>query len=294
MATVVAREGVLHTRHLVVVGDSADMSRVSDRSVHLIVTSPPYFDARDYATESQLGHGGTLEEYTEGLAAVFRECYRVLQPARRLCLNISDLPISGASGVEWVPLGAIATNVALGVGFGLADRIVWDKTPKKGFQFGSLPYPPSPLICDSMEYVLIFRKPGRPDYAYLDPGLKERSRLSPDEYKEFTKQIWVLPRVRLRDNMDGHIAPFPLDIPMRCIRLYSFVGDTVLDPFAGSGTTGAAALAAQRNSIMYEINRDYVRFIRGKLEGEPGLYTAASITYVEAAEETEVAVGGRR
>ena len=89
-------------------------------------------------------------------------------------------------------LGAIGTQLALDVGFGLADRIIWNKTPMKGFHFGSLPYPPSPLICDSMEYIFIFRKPGRPDYSYLAPELKERSRLAPDEYKEFTKQIWTL------------------------------------------------------------------------------------------------------
>lgn len=280
------------TKHVVVVGDSSQMEVVASESVHLVVTSPPYFDARDYATDDQIGHGGSLETYLRSMKRVLQECFRVLRPGRKFCLNISDLPLRGDDGVEWLPLGPLVLNLCLAVGFRLADRIVWDKTPKKGFQFGSLPYPPSPLICDSLEYVYILRRPGRPDYSYVPPGAKERSRLTPQEYKEYTKQIWSIRRVRLRDNMDGHIAPFPTELPLRCIRLYSFVGDVVLDPFAGSGTTGQAALMTERNSVMYEINPDYLGFIREKVEGAAGLYTSATIQYVVKGQTETVRVGG--
>ena len=282
------------TQHLVVIGDSAHMPRVADDSVHLIVTSPPYYDARDYRVENQIGFGGTLERYLSDLSAVLAECYRVLQRGRKLCLNIGDLPISGESGVQWLALGPMLLQLSLGVGFELADRLIWDKTPKKGFQYGSLPYPPSPLICDSMEYLYILRKPGRPDYSYLSPEHKEQSKLTPDEYREYTKQIWTMGRVRLKENMNGHIAPFPVDLPYRCVRLYSFVGDTVLDPFAGSGTTGQAAIMAQRNSVMYEINPDYLGFIREKLQGAVGLMDNVRIEYVGADLAETVHLGGAR
>ncbi len=279
------------TRHLVVIADSTRMSSVEDESVHLIVTSPPYFDARDYGTAGQIGHGDSLESYLRSLGAIFSECYRVLRRGRKLCLNISDLPLKGDNGVTWLPLGPLLLQEALGAGFELADRVIWDKTPKKGFYYGSLPYPPSPLICDSIEYIYILRKPGKPDYRYVSPEDRESSKLAPADYQEFTKQIWSMRRVRLKENLDGHIAPFPVELPYRCIRLYSFVGDTVLDPFAGSGTTGQAAIRAGRNSIMYEINPDYVDLIREKLEGRAELFARAEIRYVVGAEDRTVTVG---
>lgn len=279
------------TDHLVVIGDSSDMSAVGDGAVHLIVTSPPYFGARDYGGPEQIGNLDDVDEYLRGIGRIFAECHRVLSPGRKFCLNISDLPAKGANGVSWLPLGPLLLRQAMDVGFELADRIFWDKTPKKGFHYGSLPYPPSPLICDSVEYLYILRKPGRPDYDYLTPENRERSKMLPKEYQEYTKQIWTMRRVRLKDNLTGHIAPFPVELPYRCVRLYSFVGDTVLDPFGGSGTTAEAAIWTGRNSIMYEINPDYLRFIRDKLQKAPGLLEKAQVTYVVGAERETVSVG---
>jgi len=279
------------TQHLVIIGDSTHMSQVADESVHFVVTSPPYFDARDYGSAEQIGHGDSLENYLGAIGRIFAECFRVLRCGRKFCLNISDLPVKGPNGVTWLPLGPMLLQQALDAGFELADRVIWDKTPKKGFHYGSLPYPPSPLICDSMEYIYILRKPGKPGYQYLLPENKEKSKMPPREYQEFTKQIWTLRRVRLKDNLEGHIAPFPVDLPYRCIRLYSFAGDTVLDPFAGSGTTGEAAIWAERNSIMYEINPEYLRLIKQKLENAVGLIGTAEITYLVGADQTKVRVG---
>lgn len=251
------------TEHLVLAQDNKNVPELADNSVHLAVTSPPYFNAREYSTWA------TLEDYVEDMTKSFAEVFRVLVPGRKFCLNISDLPEKGDSGVRWIPLGPHLLLAALKVGFELVDRVLWYKTPIKGFQYGSLPYPPSPLICDSMEYVYILRKPakGKVSYDHISPLQKEASRLKREIYAEYTKQIWTLRRVRLKGNEEGHIAPFPYEIPERCVRLYSFVGETVLDPFAGSGTTAQAAIKNRRNSVMIEKEKSYVKIIRRKLEG---------------------------
>lgn len=248
--------------HRVIVGDSRRMKSTKDNSVHLIVTSPPYFNAKDYSSWE------SLEDYLKDMKASLTESFRVLAPGRKLCLNISDLPEKGQSGVRWIPLGGELLKTCLDIGFELVDRIIWFKTPMKGFQYGSLPYPPSPLICDSMEYIYVLRKPngGKSDYSHLTKLQKEASRLTRDEYGEYTKQIWTMRRVRIKGNEEGHIAPFPDELPLRCIRLYSFVGETVLDPFGGSGTTSRMAMLNKRNSILYEVKKEYLKHIKEKMD----------------------------
>ncbi|MDO8572034.1 MAG: site-specific DNA-methyltransferase [bacterium] len=253
-------------KHRIVIGDSRRMKSVQDNSVHLIVTSPPYFNAKEYA------FWNTLEDYLEDMRKTLVECYRVLKPGRKFCLNISDLPEKGGSGVRWIPLGSKLLQVAFDSGFELVDRIIWYKTPVKGFQYGSLPYPPSPLICDSMEYIYVLRKPNgsKPDYSHLTKLQKEASRLTREEYAEYTKQIWTMRRVRFQENQGGHVAPFPEELPLRCIKLYSFVGETVLDPFGGSGTTTKMAILNKRDSVLYEIKKEYLEHIRDKTHyGKP-------------------------
>jgi len=259
-----AFESPIHaaSKHLIVTGDSRRLSSVTDESVQLIVTSPPYFNAKEYS------QWASLELYLRDMRRVLDECFRVLVPGRKFCLNISDLPEKGPSGVRWMPLGPMLLFQALEAGFELVDRVIWFKTPLKGFQYGSLPFPPSPLISDSMEYVYVLRKPlggAKIDYRHVSNLQKEASKLRRADYIEYTKQIWSIRRVRRKNNLDGHIAPFPLEIPERCIRLYSFVGETVLDPFAGSGTTAVAAIINRRNSVSYELQPDYVAYIKERL-----------------------------
>lgn len=248
-------------KHLIVIGDSRNMKSVQNNTIHLIVTSPPYFNAKDYSSWDN------LSSYLKDMKKTFEECYRTLIPGRKFCLNISDLPEKGNSGVRWIPLGSELLKVCLKIGFELVDRIIWFKTPIKGFQYGSLPYPPSPLICDSMEYIYILRKPSKtkPDYSHLTKLQKEASRLTRAEYAEYTKQIWTMQRVRIKGNEDGHIAPYPDELPLRCIKLYSFVGEYVLDPFGGSGTTTKLAILNKRNSVLYEIKPDYLKYIKEKV-----------------------------
>ncbi len=270
----------LETLHRVIFGDSREMTAIPNDSIHLIVTSPPYFDARNYEVESQIGFGRGLDDYLVQMSRVIRECFRVLSPSRKFCLNVSDLPVKGKSGVRWIPLGPLLLLKCLETGFELVDRVVWQKTPMKGFQYGSLPYPGSPLICDSMEYIYILRKPGKTNWAYVPKSLKERSKLTPQEYGPYTMQIWTIPRVRRKDNADGHVAPFPLELPLRCIKLYSFAGDTVLDPFGGSGTTSLAAFRTGRNSVLYEINEEYADLIRTTLGvGQSRLSDGAHVVF---------------
>jgi len=247
------------TRHEIIIGDSRAMRSIPDNSIHLIITSPPYFNAKEYSQWS------SLPEYVEDMKKTFKECFRILQSGRKFCLNISDIPEKASSGVRWIPLGSEMIRICQEIGFEIVDRIFWFKTPLKGFQYGSLPYPPSPLINDSVEYIFVLRKPGKSDYSYLNKDMKEASRLTRDEYGEFTKQIWSIRRVREKDNVDGHTAPFPDELPDRCIRLYSFVGDVILDPFGGSGTTMKTAINNKRNSIIYEIKKEYLPMIKEKI-----------------------------
>jgi modification methylase len=250
------------TTHLILNKNNQSLPEIPEGSVHLAVTSPPYFNAREYSTWT------TIQDYLEDMNKSFKEVFRVLKPGRKFCLNISDLPEKGGSGVRWIPLGPQLLLEALAIGFELVDRVIWFKTPMKGFQYGSLPYPPSPLICDSMEYVYILRKPnlGKSSYEHVSLLQKEASRLPREIYAEYTKQIWTLRRVRLKGNEAGHIAPFPYEIPERCVRLYSFVGETVIDPFAGSGTTAQAAIKNRRNSIMVEMDSSYIKIMKQKIK----------------------------
>lgn len=262
------------TIHRIIKGDSRKMSNIKNNDVDLIVTSPPYYNAKEYI------QWDSLDAYSKDMRDVMHECIRVLKPGRKFCLNISDIPTKGDSGVKWLPLGSTLLKEAEKVGFELADRIFWFKTPVKGFNYGSLPFPPSPLICDSIEYLYVLRKPGKSVYSHISQEQKHASKLSREEYMEYTKQIWSIPRVRINDNLEGHIAPFPLELPLRCIKLYSFVQDTVLDPFAGSGTTTIAAAKLKRNSIMYEIKKEYIELFKNRVNtSTKDLFTDPSFVY---------------
>ena len=262
------------TSHRIITGDSKKMKVIKDNEISLIVTSPPYYNSKEYSQYK------SLESYLKDVKAILKECLRVLKPGRRMCLNISDIPEKGESGVKWIPLGSLLLEISIDVGFELSDRIFWFKTPLKGFNYGSLPFPPSPLICDSIEYIYILRKPGKTNYTHLTKEQKEASKLTRDEYTEYTKQIWSIRRVRLKDNIDGHIAPFPEELARRCIKLYSFVSETILDPFGGSGTTTKMSALLKRNSFMYEKEKKYVSLTKKRLGNEAkDLFTNPIITY---------------
>lgn len=253
------------TYHRIINSDSQKIWKyLDDNSVDLIVTSPPYYNAKSYA------QWDSIDAYLKEMKNVFSWCFKVLKPWRKFCLNISDLPVKWDFWVKRIPLWAYLTEVMEEIWFELSDRIIWNKYPIKWFQYWSLPYPPSPLICDSMEYILVFRKPWKSDYTYLDKEKKEASKLSRDEYWEYTKQIWTMWRVRLKDNLDGHIAPYPEELPLRCIKLYSFVWDTILDPFWGSWTTTIVSANLKRNSVLFELKDEYIDLIKNRVNENSG------------------------
>ena len=251
---------------LIINGDSREMKEVKDLSIDLIVTSPPYWNIKDYGSERQIGYNQTLKEYLDDLYKVFSECYRVLRPGRRICINIGDqfarAIVHGKYKV--IPLHAEVIVRCEQIGFEYMGSVIWQKkttmNPTGGATvMGSYPYPPNGMIEVDYEFILIFKKPGKSEK--VPKEIKEKSKLSKEEWKEYFSGHWKIPGARQRE----HQAMFPEEIPRRLIKMYSYVNDTILDPFLGSGTTAKVALELQRNVIGYEINSAFIPIIMNKI-----------------------------
>lgn len=250
----------------VILGDSRNMGEVPDASVALVVTSPPYWHLKDYGVPGQIGYGQTLHEYLLDLSRVFKECFRVLLPGRRLCVNIGD---QFARSVVYgrykvIPIHAEVIAQCEAIGFDYLGAIIWQKkttmqTTGGANVMGSFPYPPNGIVELDYEFILLFRKPGTSQSAPRD--LKEAARMSKEEWKTFFSGHWNFPGER----QVHHEAMFPEELPYRLIRMFSLPGETVLDPFLGSGTTLKVALELGRNGIGYEIQKAFLPLIREKL-----------------------------
>ncbi|MCS7312765.1 MAG: site-specific DNA-methyltransferase [Acidobacteria bacterium] len=248
------------------------MGEVADESGDLILTSPPYWHIKDYGLEGQIGYGQTLHEYLLDLSRVWRECGRVLKSGRRLCVNVGD-PFARAAlygRYKVVPLHAEIIAQCETLGFDYMGAIIRRKKPTLrttggAVVMGSFPYPPNGIVELDYEFILRFKKPergrghGARDTAPM--GVKEASKLTRDEWKEFFSGHWEFTGER----QTLHEAMFPEELPRRLIRMFSFVGETVLDPFLGSGTTVKVALELGRNAIGYEIQPEFEPIIRQKL-----------------------------
>ena len=248
------------------IADSRRMPEIEDKSIDLIVTSPPYWHIKDYGVKGQIGYGQTLHQYLKDLYRVWKESYRVLKPGRRLVINIGDQfarsTIYGRYKI--IPIHAEIIAQCEDIGFDYMGAIIWQKkttmnTTGGANVMGSYPYPPNGMVEIDYEFILIFKKPGKGPKA--PAHIKEASRLSKEEWKEYFRGHWTFGPAR----QIGHEAMFPEELPRRIIRMFSFVGDTVLDPFLGSGTTVKVALEEGRNAIGYEINEEFVPLIRKKL-----------------------------
>jgi DNA modification methylase len=251
---------------LVYIADSRVMAEVADESVHLVITSPPYWHIKDYGVPNQIGYGQSLYEYLYDLSRVWRECWRVLKPGRRLCINIGDQFARAVVYGQYkvIPLHAEIIAQCETIGFDYLGAIIWQKKttmrPSGGaVVMGSFPYPPNGIVELDYEHILLFRKPGKLEP--LDSEAREASALSRDEWKIYFSGHWYFAGER----QSLHEAMFPIELPRRLIRMFSLVGETVLDPFVGSGTTIKAALELGRNAIGYEVQPAYIPIIREKL-----------------------------
>lgn len=254
------------TTHQIIIGDSRNMSRIADRSVQLIVTSPPYWQLKDYGTDDQIGFHDSYEAYVNHLNLVWMECRRVLSDGCRLCVNIGDQFARSAyyGRYKVIPIRTEIIRFCETLGMDYMGAVIWQKattmhTSGGGAVMGSFPYPRNGILKMDYEFILLFKKPGQAPKP--TPEQKQRSVMTKDEWNVYFSSHWTFPGVR----QSGHLAMFPEELPKRLIRMFSFEGETVLDPFAGSGTTSLAARRLNRNSVGYEINPAYETLIREKL-----------------------------
>ena len=256
----------MKTLHKIIIGDSRWMKEIPDESVHLIVTSPPYWQLKDYGKGKQIGFNDTYEEYINHLNLVWNECHKVLHKGCRLCINIGD---QFARSVYYgrykvIPIRTEIIKFCEKVGFDYMGAIIWQKvttchTTGGATVMGSFPFPRSGILKLDYEFILIFRKYGNPPKTTKET--KEQSRLTQEEWNQYFTGHWNFPG----EKQDKHLAMFPEELPRRLIKMFSFVYDTVLDPFLGSGTTSLAAKNLKRNSVGYEINEDFLPFIEEKI-----------------------------
>lgn len=274
----------LPTSHELVLGDARSASDLPPESVHLVVTSPPYWTLKRYNDHDyQLGHVADYEEFIGGLDEVWRNCHRALVPGGRLVVNVGDVCLSrrknnGRHTV--VPLHATIQEHCKAIGFDNLAPIIWHKIANANYEvngaggFLGKPYEPNAVIKNDIEFVLMQRKPG----GYRSPTATERvlSVIPADSYQVWFRQIW--------SDIAGasttkHPAPFPVVFAERLIRMFSFTGDTVLDPFMGTATTNYAAAKWGRNSVGIEVDAKYFELARARMLGmSHELYVRAAIT----------------
>ena len=256
----------MKTNHKIIIGDSRWMKEISDESVHLVITSPPYWQLKDYGNGNQIGFNDSYEEYINNLNLVWKECDRLLHQGCRLCINIGD---QFARSVYYgrykvIPIRTEIIKFCETIGFDYMGAIIWQKvttcnTTGGATIMGSFPYPRNGIIKLDYEFILIFKKYGTAPT--VSKEIKERSKLSIEEWNQYFAGHWNFGG----EKQDQHLAMFPEELPKRLIKMFSFVGDTVLDPFLGSGTTSLAARNLERNSIGYEINDDSLPVIKEKI-----------------------------
>lgn len=242
------------------------MNEIADQSVHLAITSPPYWQLKDYGTDTQIGYHHNYEDYINNLNLVWKECYRVLHNGCRLCVNIGD---QFARAVYYgrykvIPIREEIIKFCENVGFDYMGAIIWQKvttsnTTGGGIQMGSYPYPRNGILKIDYEFILVFKKLGEAPKPTKEQ--KELSKMTNEEWNTNFASHWNFSGAR----QNNHIAMFPEELPKRLIKMFSFVGETILDPFVGSGTTSLAAKKLDRNSTGYEINPEFIPIIQEKL-----------------------------
>lgn len=279
------------TDHKIVFGDSRSLKQIADKSVQLIITSPPYWQLKDYGTDNQIGFNDSYEEYINNLNLVWQECYRVLSDGCRLCINIGD---QFARSVYYgrykvIPIRTEIIRFCETLGMDYMGAIIWQKattmnTSGGGAVMGSFPNPRNGILKMDYEFILIFKKLGNAPKP--TETQKAKSVLSKEEWNEYFASHWSFNGVKQSE----HIAMFPEELPKRLIKMFSFHGETVFDPFVGSGTTSLAAMHLGRNSIGYEINESFFPVIREKLCSDKSVKDNGVVISFSKDETTEYSV----
>lgn len=279
----------MNTTHELIIGDSRRMNEIPDEKIHLVVTSPPYWQLKDYGGKNQIGYDDTYEKYINNLNLVWNESHRTLQKGGRLCINIGD---QFARAIYYgrykvIPIRTEIIKFCENIGFDYMGAIIWQKitttnTTGGATIMGSYPYPKNGIIKIDYEFILIFKKNGKS--ASVSKKIKEKSKMTNEEWNKYFTGHWNFPG----EKQDKHLAMFPEELPKRLIKMFTFVGDTVLDPFLGSGTTSLAARNLSRNSIGYEVNEDFVPVIKEKLNVQQSTFINNATYIIKKQSESEI------
>lgn len=257
------------TRHELVTRDARDLSWLEDASVHLVVTSPPYANLKEYRSHpGQLGNISDYERFLDELDRVWRECFRLLPPGGRVCCVVGDvcIPRRRAGRHHVLPLSADIRVRARAIGFDNLQGISWLKVSNialeasRSARYLGKPNLPNGIIKNDIEHIVMLRKPG--GYRSPTPQMERESRISSGDYAKWFAPIWS---DIAGSSTRNHPAPFPLEIPRRLILMFSFAGDVVLDPFVGTGTTMLAAMRTGRSSIGVEVDPSYASVAEARL-----------------------------
>ena len=245
----------MHNNYInqIICKSSVNMSELPDKSIHLVVTSPPYNVGKEYEEEMP------LEDYLMLIDNVIKESKRVLVDGGRICLNIANIFRS-----PYIPLNAFVTNIMLSHDFLMRGEIIWDKGASVGEStaWGSWISANNPTLRDVHEYILVFSK----DNFKRQDNTNKTSTIKRDEFLEYTKSIWRFPTEKA--SRVGHPSPFPVELPKRLIKLYTYKGDIVLDPFMGSGTTAVAAVETGRKYVGYDDKIKYCKRAKHRIKRE--------------------------
>ena len=272
------------TTHRLIQGDARAVPFIEDESVHLVVTSPPYWTLKRYnENPRQLGHVAEYEEFLLELTKVWKEMHRILVPGGRMVCVVGDVCLSRRENGRHVvvPLHSDISVNCRKIGFDNLNPIIWHKISNasyevsNGSKFLGKPYEPNAIIKNDIEFILMQRKPG----GYRQPTERQRkkSMISKEEHPKWFQQFWNLTGASTKI----HPAPFPLELAYRLVRMFSFWGDIVVDPFCGTGTTMLAAMKAGRNSLGIEIDPDYCRLAEDRLRQEgSNMFSSATVELV--------------
>jgi len=276
------------TSHSIYHGDARSMSDLAPQSVHLVLTSPPYWTLKEYRdSEGQLGHVEDYDQFLQELDKVWKQCFQLLVPGGRLICVVGDVCLSrreNGGRHTVVPLHSSIQEHCRKLGFDNLAPIIWHKISNAAYEveggsaFLGKPYEPNSVIKNDIEFILMQRKPG--GYRSPDISTKVLSVISAENHKKWFQQIW--------SGVTGastkqHPAPYPLELAERLVRMFSFVGDTVLDPFMGTGTTTVAAAKYGRNSLGFEVDRHYYKLAQKRISEETSsLFSTATINSIDS------------